>query len=107
MEFFFFWLIFAIVVAIIAGSRGRSGFGWFLLAMVISPLLAVLLVALLPSLKAAPDAPTPETHVKCPDCAELVLKDARKCKHCGSALVPASEQSKPPPVVIQAPHQLG
>jgi hypothetical protein len=31
---------------------------------------------------------TPDTHVKCPDCRELVLKDARKCKHCGCALVP-------------------
>lgn len=31
-----------------------------------------------------------ETHVKCPDCRELVLKDARKCKHCGTALVPQS-----------------
>lgn len=28
------------------------------------------------------------THVKCPDCAELVLKEARKCKHCGCSLVP-------------------
>lgn len=35
-----------------------------------------------------PDAPTPETHVKCPDCRELVLRDARKCKHCGCGLVP-------------------
>lgn len=31
---------------------------------------------------------SPETHVKCPDCRELVLRDARKCKHCGIALVP-------------------
>ena len=31
---------------------------------------------------------TPDTHVKCPDCRELVIKDARKCKHCGTALVP-------------------
>ena len=28
------------------------------------------------------------THVKCSECSELVLSDARKCKHCGSALVP-------------------
>ncbi len=35
-----------------------------------------------------PDAPNPETHVKCPDCRELVLRDARKCKHCGCRLVP-------------------
>ena len=33
-------------------------------------------------------AESPDTHVKCPDCRELVLKDARKCKHCGCALIP-------------------
>lgn len=32
--------------------------------------------------------PTPETHVKCPDCRELVLNEARVCKHCGCKLVP-------------------
>ena len=32
--------------------------------------------------------PTPETHVKCPDCRELVLREARVCKHCGCKLVP-------------------
>lgn len=37
---------------------------------------------------ADPDAPTPETHVRCPDCRELIRKDARKCKHCGCALIP-------------------
>lgn len=26
------------------------------------------------------------THVKCPDCRELILSDARKCKHCGCVL---------------------
>jgi hypothetical protein len=32
--------------------------------------------------------PNADTHVKCPDCRELVLKDARKCKHCGCSLIP-------------------
>ena len=32
--------------------------------------------------------PNPDTHVKCPDCRELVLMDARKCKHCGCSLIP-------------------
>ncbi len=32
--------------------------------------------------------PNSETHVKCPDCRELVLQDARKCKHCGCSLIP-------------------
>lgn len=34
---------------------------------------------------------SPDTHVKCPDCRELVLKEARKCKHCGTGLVPQME----------------
>jgi hypothetical protein len=28
------------------------------------------------------------SHLKCPDCRGLVLKDARKCKHCGCSLTP-------------------
>lgn len=38
--------------------------------------------------KANYDKPTPETHVKCPDCAELVRREARVCKHCGCRLIP-------------------
>ncbi len=88
MELFAVWFIFAVIVGIGASSRGRNGLGWWLLAMLISPLLAVILLMLLPSLKKPADAATPETHVKCPDCAELVLKEARVCKHCGCRLVP-------------------
>lgn len=33
-------------------------------------------------------APTAKTHVRCPDCKELVFMEARKCKHCGCALTP-------------------
>jgi hypothetical protein len=36
----------------------------------------------------APDRPTPDTHVHCPDCRELVRKDARVCKHCHCSLTP-------------------
>ncbi len=30
---------------------------------------------------------SPSTHVKCPDCAELVRREARICKHCGCKLI--------------------
>jgi hypothetical protein len=33
-----------------------------------------------------PDSVSSSTHVKCPDCAELVRVEAKKCKHCGAAL---------------------
>ncbi len=32
--------------------------------------------------------PTPETHVHCPDCRELVPKETRVCEHCGCKLIP-------------------
>jgi len=34
--------------------------------------------------------PTPATHVSCPDCKELIVKDARVCKHCGCKLTPST-----------------
>lgn len=88
MEIIAVWVIFSIVVGIGAAYRGRSGIGWIFLSLLISPLLALILLMLLPSRRVAPGTPTPETHVKCPDCRELVFRDARRCKHCGITLVP-------------------
>ncbi len=34
------------------------------------------------------DAPTDRTHRRCPACAEPVLREATKCKHCGEPLTP-------------------
>jgi hypothetical protein len=33
--------------------------------------------------------PTPHTHMKCPDCAELIKREALVCKHCGRKITPA------------------
>jgi len=87
MELGLLWFGIAIVTGIAASARGRSGFGWFLLGLLFS-LLALIVVLVLPSKKTDPNAPTPETHVRCPDCRELVLKEARVCKHCGCKLIP-------------------
>lgn len=32
--------------------------------------------------------PNSATHLKCPDCAETVRKEAKICRHCGCKLVP-------------------
>jgi hypothetical protein len=45
------WLILAALVGIVAGARGRSGGGWMMLGIIISPLLAGLIVAVLPDLR--------------------------------------------------------
>ena len=45
-----FWIALSSVVGVAASSRGRDGGGWFVLALVISPLIAGLLVVALPRL---------------------------------------------------------
>ena len=87
-----FWLGFSVLVGVVAAGRGRSGVGWFALSLVISPLIGLLLVAVLGNLKEqaarAASEPGSKTHVRCPKCAEWVLPEATVCKHCGAALVP-------------------
>lgn len=89
----FFWLMFALVVGMIASSRGRSGFGWFILACLVSPLLAGIFLLVSSNLATKAERPDPSTHVKCPDCAEFVLAEAKVCKHCGCKLIPVSLQT--------------
>jgi hypothetical protein len=66
-------------------------FGLFLLFLTI-PLHLIYAVlsgrSSTPAPAPAVDAPRPETHVRCPECRELVRRDARKCKHCGTGLTP-------------------
>ncbi len=45
------WLVFAVVVGVAANGRGRTGIGWFLLAVVLSPLIAGVILAILPDLR--------------------------------------------------------
>jgi hypothetical protein len=44
------WFVLATIVGAAAGGRGRSRFGWFVLALILSPLAGVLL-AILPDLR--------------------------------------------------------
>jgi hypothetical protein len=70
--FIAFWLLFCFLVAKYAGDRGHSRFGWWLLAFLFSPLLAGLLLALVPNLRVR----------QCQFCAEQISVDAKICKHC-------------------------
>lgn len=86
MELFVAWFVFSGLAAWIAESKGHGAGRVFLLSVLLSPLVGMIVALVLP--RKRPDDPTPESHVRCPDCRELVRCDARKCKHCGSALVP-------------------
>jgi hypothetical protein len=44
MEFIFVYLCFCALVGVAASKYGRSGIGWFFLAILLSPLLAIIIV---------------------------------------------------------------
>lgn len=54
--FVILWLLFAIGVGLLANARGRNGFGFFLLALVLSPLLGLIVVLVMRDEKAAQEA---------------------------------------------------
>ena len=92
MEFLIVWLISACIASAIAAAKNRATGNWFVLGCIFG-IFAILVVALLPTIKPPPvfaggEVATEWTHVRCPDCRELVRNDARKCKHCGIALTP-------------------
>lgn len=97
MEIFLFWVIASIVVGMWAGGRGRSGGGWFLIAVLVSPLLAWLILLVIGKNEQAVEAAAISEGGmrKCPMCAELVKREAIKCKHCGAELPPLEEEPKP------------
>ena len=82
MEIFVFWFLFSLLAAYVAGNKGRSAFGFFLLSLILSPLIGLIFAVLCSDLNYKQRV-TPDTHERCPDCAELILKEAMVCKHCG------------------------
>jgi hypothetical protein len=48
MELILFWFVVSLLVAVFASSRNRSGFGWFFLSLIISPLISFIFLAILP-----------------------------------------------------------
>jgi len=103
------WLLPAFVIAWMAGQKGRSGISYFLLSVFLSPLVPFLILLVVPTrtqpsgMKNCPTchqsfdgtkfwscphckAAAARKTKNCPMCAEPILVEARKCKHCGSDL---------------------
>ncbi len=83
------------ICSVVAGYKNRSAMLWFFVGAFF-PLISLLFLLFMPG-NPVPDEQREQVAVrKCPECAEKVLAEARKCKHCGSALEPVE-------IVLPAP----
>src|SRR5690625_5047882 len=98
------WLLFSLIVALIASRKGRNGFVWFLVSAVLSPLLALILVLIAGSSPSAAssvvNAGSDSTHEQCSDCHEFVLSQSNVCKHWGAKRTPGER----PLAIVRAEH---
>lgn len=87
MTFIVPWVVLAILVALFAYARGHNllhTFGFLLLGLAFSPIIALIAAALIPPAEA--NLIEKGVAKRCPHCAELVKPEAKVCSHCGRDL---------------------
>lgn len=81
MELVIFVIILAVIPGMIANKKGRSFAAWWVYGLLVWPIALVHALLLDPQKIVETDALRP-----CPFCAELIKKQATKCRYCQSTV---------------------
>ncbi|HKS16360.1 MAG TPA: hypothetical protein VJU16_03555 [Planctomycetota bacterium] len=92
-------------VGVVSHDRGRNPLAWFFIALVVTPVLAAILLFVLPPNQEAIEEESlarGDTR-RCSKCDEVIRRDADRCRHCGydraeAKKVAAGPQALPGPV---------
>ena len=90
------WIILSILCGVYASGKGKSGFGYFLLSALLSPLIGFIaaLISKEDTAKIEKKEMSLGVKRKCPFCAELVKSEAIVCKHCSKDIGKECPQCK-------------
>ena len=89
MELLFLFMALGLIPAFIARKKGRPMFGWWVYGVLLFPIALVHILlarprtdAIVISIESVRNLGPDER--RCPFCAEIIRREAIKCKHCGS-----------------------
>ena len=79
------WLLFGVAAGMVLSNKGRSGCGGFALGFLLGPIGLIIALVMQPDTQEMEQRTLSQGEMrKCPECAELIRREARKCRFCGS-----------------------
>ena len=82
MQVLILWVVFTLVGALIGQQKGRTGFG-ACMGFLLGPIGWLIVALMSPNEQELKRRNPGPKQKKCPECAELVMADAKVCRYCG------------------------
>jgi predicted hydrocarbon binding protein len=81
---FFVWLLLSIPIAMWATAWGRSGGGYFVISVLLTPFIAAIILIVAGKKGEVEEKQKEQEGIlkKCPECAEMVKSEAKICRFC-------------------------